>query len=75
MSALHRRYLILLDPGATAGSATPTAIRRRFFEWLESTDARVDQDGGANRLVITASLEVAERIRDLEYVLGIEPYG
>ncbi|WP_454197633.1 hypothetical protein [Nocardia sp. Marseille-Q1738] len=75
MSAQHRRYLILLDPGSSGGDATPTAIRRNFFEWLETTDAQVDQDGGANRLVISAALEVAERIKDLDYVLRVEPYA
>ncbi|MGQ4599461.1 hypothetical protein [Nocardia sp. R6R-6] len=75
MSAQHRRYLIILEPGSTSGDATPTAIRRKFFAWLETTDARVDQDGGANRLVISASLAVAERIRDLDSVLRIEPYA
>ncbi|WP_067472520.1 hypothetical protein [Nocardia amamiensis] len=75
MSAQHRRYLIVLEPEATGGGATPTAVRRDFFEWLETTDAQVDQDGGANRLVVNASLDVAERIRDLDYVLRIEPYG
>ncbi|MEU2031073.1 hypothetical protein [Nocardia amamiensis] len=74
MSAQHRRYLIVLEPGATGGT-TPTAVRRDFFEWLETTDAQVDQDGGANRLVVNASLEVAERIRDLDYVLRVEPYA
>lgn len=74
MSAQHRRYLIVLDPGSTGG-ATPTAIRRNFFGWIENTDAEVDQDGGANRLVITASLDVAEQIKDLDYVLRVEPYA
>ncbi|MBF6302038.1 hypothetical protein IU459_31495 [Nocardia amamiensis] len=75
MSAQHRRYLIVLEPGAIGGGAAPKAVRRDFFEWLETTDAKVDQDGGANRLVVNASLEVAERIRDLDYVLRVEPYA
>ncbi|MGO4613243.1 hypothetical protein AB4305_21215 [Nocardia sp. 2YAB30] len=75
MSAQHRRYLILLDPRHFGGGAAPAAARVKFFDWLDTTDGEVVEDGGANRLVVFSSYEVAERIKDLEYVVKIEPYG
>ncbi|MEU2037585.1 hypothetical protein [Nocardia niwae] len=75
MSAHHRRYLILLRPGDLADDAALTAIRSEFFDWLRRTGAEVVQDGGANRLVILSAPETAERVRDLDYVVTVEPYS
>ncbi|MEU4341893.1 hypothetical protein AB0H00_11590 [Nocardia sp. NPDC023852] len=74
MSAQHRQYVLLLDAGRN-GSTTPEAIRVKFFDWLETADAHVVQDGGANRLVISTSPEVAEQLTHLDYILHVEPYA
>ncbi|MGY1895191.1 hypothetical protein [Nocardia gipuzkoensis] len=71
MSAHDRHYLILLDPGELGGDA----VRTEFFDWLRTTDGRVVQDGGANRVVIISAPEVAERLTGLDYVLTVEPYN
>lgn len=46
----------------------------KFFDRLETTDAEVVQLCGADRVVISSSQEGADQIRDLEYVLDVEPY-
>ncbi|MGK8512554.1 hypothetical protein ACRS5S_32610 [Nocardia asiatica] len=71
MPAQDRRYLILLDPGDLGVAA----VRAEFFDRLRMTDAGVVEDGGANRLVIAAAPEVAERLRSLAYVRTVEPYA
>ncbi|MGK8523047.1 hypothetical protein ACRS6B_16455 [Nocardia asteroides] len=75
MSAQDRQYVILLDPGRLGDEAAMTASREAFFNWLTKTDAAVVQDGGANRVVITAPPEVAEQARGLAYVRGVEPFA
>ncbi|WP_157172489.1 hypothetical protein [Nocardia pneumoniae] len=75
MSAHHRTYLVRLDPGILDDSATPRRIRVEFFDWLETTDAELVQLCGADRVVISCSPDIAEQIRNLEYVLDVEPHA
>ncbi|MGK8489664.1 hypothetical protein [Nocardia asiatica] len=72
MPARHRTYLVRLDPYLLVESATPRGIRGKFFDWLQTVDAEVVELCGADRVVISAAPEVADRIRDLEYVLDVE---
>lgn len=50
----------------------PRGVRTQFFDWLATTDAEVVQLCGADRVVISCPEEVADQIRDLEYVLDVE---
>ncbi|MGQ4615132.1 hypothetical protein [Nocardia sp. R7R-8] len=75
MPAHDRRYLVLLNPTDLGDDTTLTAIRSEFFDWLRKSGAEVVEDSGANRLVITSSLETAERLTGLEYVHTVEPYA
>ncbi len=74
MSAHRRTYLVRLDPCILGDSAPPHGIRVKLCDWLETTDAEVVQLCGADRVVISSSQEVAHQIRDLEYVLDVEPH-
>ncbi|MBF6227136.1 hypothetical protein IU470_18745 [Nocardia abscessus] len=47
-------------------------MRTQFFDWLATTDAEVVQLCGADRVVISCPAEVADQIRNLEYVLDVE---
>lgn len=75
MPAQNRRYLVLLDPGDLGDDIALTAIRSEFFAWLRASGAEVVEDGGANRMVITSSPEIAQRLTGLEYVRVVEPYA
>jgi hypothetical protein len=71
----HRHtYLVRLDPLILGDNATPHGVRDQFFDRLETTDAEVVQLKGADRVVISCSDELADQIRDLEYILDVEPY-
>jgi hypothetical protein len=74
MPARRHTDLVRLDPFILGDSATPQGIRVKFFDRLETTDAEVVQLCGADRVVISSSQEGADQIRDLEYVLDVEPY-
>jgi hypothetical protein len=75
MPARRRTYLVRLDPWILSESATTTGIRTQFFEWLETTaDTEVVQLCGADRVVISCSPERADEIKELEYVLDVEPH-
>ncbi|MFI6365140.1 hypothetical protein ACIBG0_20540 [Nocardia sp. NPDC050630] len=74
MPAHRHTYLVRLDPLILDDSATPHRVREQFFDRLETTDAEVVQLKGADRVVISCSDEVADQIRDLGYVLDVEPY-
>ncbi|WP_454198630.1 hypothetical protein [Nocardia sp. Marseille-Q1738] len=75
MSAKHHTYLVRLDPGMLGDSATPRGIRMEFFDWLETVGAEVVQLSGTDRVVVSSSQEVADRIREFEYVLDVEQYS
>lgn len=74
MSAQRRTYLVRLDPSLRGNSATPRGMRGKLFDWLQTTDAEIIELCGADRVVISSSPEVAEEIKDLEYVLDVEPH-
>jgi hypothetical protein len=75
MSAQDRRYLISLNSGEPGDDATLMAIRSAFSDWLKKAGAEIIEDGGANRLVIAAAPETAERAGGLAYVRTVEPYA
>ncbi|MFI9409129.1 hypothetical protein [Nocardia gamkensis] len=75
MSAHDRRYLISLNAGEPGDDATLMTIRSAFFDWLTKAGAEVVEDGGANRVVIAAAPETAERACGLAYVRTVEPYA
>ncbi|MEU5758102.1 hypothetical protein [Nocardia sp. NPDC047648] len=75
MSAHDRRYLISLNAGEPSDDATLMTIRSAFFDWLKKAGAEVVEDGGANRVVIAAAPETAERACGLAYVRTVEPYA
>ncbi|MGK8523041.1 hypothetical protein ACRS6B_16425 [Nocardia asteroides] len=75
MPARRRTYLVRLDPWLLGDSAATTGIRTQFFDWLRTTaDTEVVQLCGADRVVITSPPERADQIKDLEYVLDVEPH-
>ncbi|MEV6339752.1 hypothetical protein AB0M12_34165 [Nocardia vinacea] len=74
MPAHRHTYLVRLDPLILGRSATAHGVREQLFARLKTTDAEVVQLKGADRVVISCSDEVADEIRDLEYVLDVEPY-
>ncbi|UGT66636.1 hypothetical protein LTT66_25700 [Nocardia gipuzkoensis] len=74
MSARHRTYLVRLDPHLHHESATRQGVRGAFFDWLQTADAEVVELCGADRVVISSAPDVADRIRDLAYVLAVEPH-
>ncbi|MBF6078593.1 hypothetical protein ACWEPH_05505 [Nocardia beijingensis] len=72
--AAPRTYLVRLDPLLLGDGVTPRGGREQFFDWLADSGAEVVRLCGADRVVIAAEPEVADRVGYLEYVLGVEPY-